>query len=173
MPRQYYELLFRLDRVEARLLWFTNHVDGVVVDPGGCVPAFEFKDGLMEFARSLGVVLTIEEPVLHDLDTVTAWLQAPCGEFIDCNTLLSAWNLFDDIAKSVDNDRARRFREVDASFPKRHYDKLFAGCNLPVFTPEGKHYDPIWNDSEVDDLSRLLALGLALFRNVVQLREGL
>lgn len=43
-------------------------------------------------------------------------------------------------------------------------DKLFYGCNLPAFTPKGKHYAPKWSKSDVTILVAVFASGFALLR---------
>jgi hypothetical protein len=162
MSRTYFRLWYRLDGADGYLIWFSNDEDGVVIEPDGSAPAFGDLAALHTYADSQGLDLCIEEPILHDLDSVAAWLARPVRA-IDCDAFLTAWNLFADLAASTgagfepDDERTRQI-----------YDKLFWGNNLPTLTPPGEHYVPRWRAAERRRISEVLGAGLALFRSRVR-----
>ena len=95
-----------------------------------------------------------------DLDIVERWLATARKTNVDCETFLNAWNLFSDLATTVQG----RTAHVDGQRESRIYDKLFWGNNISVLTPPGKHYQPIWSKSEVGRMRNVLATGMLLFR---------
>jgi hypothetical protein len=158
MSRTYFRLWYRLDGADGYLIWFSNEEDGVVVEADGSAPAFGDLVALHAYADSQHLDVCIEEPILHDLDSVAVWLARPVHA-IDCDAFLSAWNLFADLAASTgagfepDYDRTRHI-----------YHKLFLGNNLPIVTPPGERYVPCWSAAERRILHEVLGAGLALFR---------
>lgn len=164
MVANYYKLLYRLDGTERFLLWFTNGKDGVVTDSDGFVPSFATADEVCSFADCLDVGISDEAPILHDLDPVRNWLDDPRSDGVDCKAVLDAWNLFGDVARSV--SRGAAFLKADEALGDV-YDKLFRGNNIPVMTPEGETYKPVWTPAEVSELADLLQAGFELFRRVV------
>lgn len=163
MSSSYYRLLYALDGRRAFLIWSSNDSDGVVVEEG-LVVSFSSEDALRAFAARHRLALVEEEPILHDLDAVQAWVSCPRSETVSCSVALAAWNLFGDIARSLPSAGAG-FSEVDRA-EDRVYDKLFFGNNLPAVTPVGERYDPAWSAEEVAALARVLERGLRLFRGV-------
>lgn len=162
MTRTYYKLLYQLDGVEAFLLWFTNDVDGVIKTPQGRILSFPTEEELVAFACDLGVTVIDEDPILHNLDAVEAWASTSSPETVDCSELLSAWNLFGDIERSL-HPVSCVFAGKNAKLDSL-YDKLFWGNNLPAMTPEGKRFDPVWSSAELSSLSKHITNGLELFR---------
>jgi hypothetical protein len=161
MPRTYYKLLYRLEGVDALLIWYSNDADGVATSDDHCVPSFETVADLLAYADARGLVVAEEEPVLHDLDAVAAWLANPQEETVACSDFLAAWNLFGDVARSCPQYSASfadRGKQRDAV-----YDKLFWGSNLPSVTPPGEQYTPEWSRDEVTSLRQLLQAGLEMF----------
>jgi len=73
--------------------------DALYVDPG--IPAgARGKADLLAYSHAHSLVVKQEEPVLHNLDAIAAWLARPQAETIVCSDFLDAWNLFGDIARS-------------------------------------------------------------------------
>lgn len=156
---KYFRLLYRL-RQEQYLIWTSNGEDGVVVDDAGFVPVFKDAQAVQAYADGSGYKLESEEPILHDLDWVAAWVNEPQAPIL-CNEALAAWNLFSDVARSVHEGA---FGPLDSRFPEV-YNKLFWGSNLPSMTPEGRHYDPEWLPEERRALAQVLGAGLEMFRS--------
>lgn len=163
MTRAYFCLWYRLDDIDAYLIWFSNDQDGVVVQPDGSVPSFPNESTLCAYTVTYQLPIKEGQPILHNLDVVSRWLHRTLSADIDCDQFLMAWNLFSDISNSIGG-------EFNADHARTYpvYEKLFWGNNLPALTPAGKQYTPAWTDNEVLLLRETLAVGLALFRSVVK-----
>jgi hypothetical protein len=159
MTRTYYPLWYRLDESDGYLIWFSDDTDGLVTQADRTVLSFRDQETLHAYASGHQIVLDATEPLRHDLDIVARWLHFDFPGELDCRVLLSAWNLFADLAVSVngnfDQDR-KRTRHI--------YEKLFWGNNLPAATPSGEHYTPVWSEAEVLLMREVLTEGLQLFR---------
>jgi hypothetical protein len=167
LSMKYFPLLYRL-REEARfLIWISNGDDSVLVDADGSVPSFKDLRTLESFAEQNGIQLESEPPVIHDLDWVAGWRIAHATE-IKCVQALDAWNLFRDVAASV-QAKGAEFAKLDRNEPLI-YDKLFWGNNLPAMTPEGQSYVPQWTLQETQLLAAVLSAGLDLFESCVRNR---
>ena len=162
MTREYFKLWFRLDARDAYLIWFSDELDGVLIDVDGKTPGFLNTEDLLGHAASLGLSVKIEEPILHDLDTVAAWLETPDAKTVDCDKFLTAWNLFDDVSRSVSG----KF-DADRKLTNKIYNKLFWGNNLSPVTPVGEHYEPLWTKRELKIMREVLGVGLSLFRGIL------
>lgn len=173
---EYYELRYQLGTVQKYLLWMTdidsNSKDGVVLGPDRRILSFTDLKMLQDYASNNGFTITHQDlPELHDLDWVTNWLHNPSARTVDCDHVLTAWNLFTDIYHSIDKDRAA-FEAVDK--PNQViYDKIFLGNNLPAISPEGEKYLPSWNSDEIESLCAVLSAGLEMFyKNLATARSG-
>ena len=158
----YFTLLYRLGGSTGYLLWFTDEDDGIVTTPDGRIPSFPTSRALFNYATAQGFTVEGEETSLHDLDAIQAWVNAPKPLPLDCSEILSAWNLFGDVARSVPSDSCA-FTSMDASLGAS-YEKLFWGNNLPAVTPAAQRFDPEWSLDEVRCLSELMQCGLEMFR---------
>ena len=166
MPREYFACAFRYAGLDQYLLWYSDDPDGVHLESAGYVPTFDSIDQLSSYARIHDVApLNMEEPVLHDLDSVDRFTRTSSSLHVDCNETLSAWNLFGDFARSV-GPSGSLFLDQDRAADQL-YDKVFFGCNLPAMTPEGQEYLPIWTSAEVESIQDLLRVGLSLFRSAI------
>ena len=163
MTHTYYHLSYRLDAIDAYLIWFSNDQDGLITEPDGTVPSFPDHISLLAYASAHHLAIDPMPPVPHDLDAIVSWLRRPLLGDIDCDNVLSVWNLFGDLARSVGGSFDR-----DHKRSRRIYEKLFWGNNLPAVTPPGKHYTPIWSDEERLILQEILKEGLLLFRRHVK-----
>jgi len=161
MARTYFKLLYRLDGVDGLLLWYTNDSDGVTTTADNCVLSFKTEADLLAYSHAHSLVVKQEEPVLHNLDAIAAWLARPQAETIVCSDFLDAWNLFGDIARSCPQ------YSVGFAARDKHlsdvYEKLFYGSNLPSVTPPGEHHTPEWSRDEITGLSQSLQDGLDMF----------
>lgn len=159
---KYFILWYRLDGADKYLLWYTGQKDGVVIGDEGLIQVFHAKKDLVNFAESRNMQIQDEEPDLHDLDLVHAWLSSPQTENVACSEFLAAWNLFVDVSNSVGTD-AEDFKKREQG-NNSVYDKLFWGSNLPSMIPESKRYTPKWSAHEIRCLKGVLLAGLNLFK---------
>jgi len=109
--------------------------------------------------------LSIDDPVVHDLDSVDRFIRDPSTLHFDCNDALSAWNLFGDFARSL-GQSGILFLDHDQA-ADRLYDKIFHGCNLPAMTPEGQEFLPTWRSDEIESIREVLMVGFSLFRSAI------
>lgn len=159
---------YRLDGRDGYLIWTTDWTnddepDRIIMDEAGDLLAFTEAGHAAAYAAGRGWALDQDEPVLHDLDAVRAWIAKPRLETLSCPDFLNAWNLFTDASMSVwGQDFAPRNPITDLV-----YDKLFDACNLPGMTPEGQHYEPMWGPEEIAGLKRTLEMGLKMFEGYI------
>lgn len=114
--------------------------------------------GLGTDAASRGIEFEPEEPSQSDPHVIEQGLEAPQGPTIDCQLFLNARDRFDDVAASLGRRRFERMSgEADAP-----YDQQFAGNNILVMSPTGKHYGPTWSEEEVEMLQKMLDEGIGL-----------
>jgi len=166
MSREYHPCLFRFRGAERYLIWFSDDRDGVFADDHYKIPTFASAESLQPaFQRLAGENLEIEAPVLHDLDSVETACRSTGPLEIDCNSFLTAWNLFIDVAWSV-GDNGSAYLASDSSL-NSEYNKLFRGNNLPAMTPPGIHYIPDWTGIERSQIRKHLILGLKLFEESI------
>ncbi len=163
----YFVLWFRLDGEDRYLIWYSGKRDGVVLDSNREVASFLDQPRLNNFAQQRDLAIQPEEPVLHDLDAITGWLGQHDNNAVDCDLVLTAWNLLIDVQSTVENrDVLRETPEHDAL-----YQKLFWGNNFPSLTPPGKHFVPAWSGTEIQQLRGILMDGFRLFRGWVKETE--
>lgn len=163
MTRQYFALWYRLDHEDGHLIWYTDNKDGVVVDTESKVPSFRNTEALLQYAQTHGLTVDVGEAILFNLDLAAQRPSAGIGASVDCGNILNAWNLFDDVARSVGGAF-----EVEREVSQKIYEKLFWASNLPGVTPEGERYDPAWTLGELETVGDVLSSGLLRFRRSVR-----
>jgi hypothetical protein len=159
----YYEYWFRLNRKDYCLIWYSNAIDGVIINQTAHIPIFKDHSSLLQYSTGTGIQLK-DEFLLSpstNLDVVKKWLENPRKTRVPCQELLSAWNLFTDVANSVGDKKYDNNRKQT----KKIYSKLFWGSNLSAVTPSDKHYVPIWKKVEIVIIRETLEYGLKLFRS--------
>src|SRR5258706_5086923 len=162
----YYSYWYRLSHLDLYLIWYSYDSDGVFIDSEGFVPSFHSMDALQTFADNQGILLEEPDHILLDLDVLKRWLSAPKTSAVNCVEFLNAWNLFVDVARSINNSAASNFLKSDKSGNKV-YDKLFWGNNLPSVSPEGRSYVPLWTNEQITQVHEILANGLNMFEKSI------
>lgn len=165
MDKHYYRLSYRLGDQDGYLIWYTGEEEGVLVEADGRVPSFPSIEALTAYAQGKGIELVDEWPVEHDLDCTASWLAASGQGAVDCENLLSAWNLFEEVSASIGGDFDADQEQTDSL-----YDKLFQGSDTAnnVLRQEGEPaYRPEWSKEELALLRTTLGKGLALFERVL------
>jgi type I restriction-modification system DNA methylase subunit len=156
---KYYQYCFCLDDREAYLIWIGNDQDSVMTTNNGKVICYLNSEALLEDANVSGLVIEPELPTLLNLDRLSTWLQKKDAQAVDCEMFLKAWNLFQDVATSINEAF-----DTDRKITNKIYEKLFFGNNLPAITPKGKKYQPTWTMQELKAIRKVMSNGLALFR---------
>lgn len=162
MECEYYILWYQLDSKNSYLIWFsTDEQDGVFVNKRNIVPSFDTIEALRQHAELKEINLKEEEPRLINLDVVQKWLKEKITTIEDYNEFLDAWNLFEDVSKSISAD-------FHKSGNSDIYERIFWGCNIPVITPEGESFTPTWTEKELEIIRETLSFGLQMFREKVK-----
>jgi hypothetical protein len=162
MKREYYICWYRLDGKDSYLIWFsTDEDDGVFVGESNLSPSFDNTAALRNFAKSNKIKLKKEEPLLIDLDIVKNWLKGTENKVKDYNPFLNAWNLFEDISVSTNEDFHKN-RNYDI------YERIFWGCNIPAVTPEGESFTPNWTKKELKIIREIMNSGLKIFAEKIK-----
>ena len=157
---KYYQYGLCLDAREAYLIWIgDDDQDSVMTNKNGKVVCYLNSVTLLKDANKSGLVIEPEPSMLLDLDRLSTWLQMKNVQVVDCEMLLNAWNLFQDVATSINVAF-----DTDRKITNKIYEKLFFGNNLPTITPKGKKYQPTWTMQELKVIRKVLSNGLALFR---------
>jgi hypothetical protein len=164
MERDYYKILCLLAEREYYLIWYSEDQDGLLTDEQGLVLGFPSLEALDAHARDHNISIH-EGMTTVNLDVIADWAKHPNETQIDCSGFLDAWNLFSDIAASVD-ESGQALTELDNYF--EIYDKLFRGNNLPAFTNAGEEYIPHWTKGDIQEMVKVFNAGLELFQRNVQ-----
>lgn len=123
----YFILWYQINREDSYLIWFSGDTDGVYVE-NGKVPTFGSKDFLRYFAESKNIEIVVEEPILHNFDSVKDWLKDTTTE-INPHDFLVVWNSTGDIANTLN---LKFLGNQKDDLTQMLYGKLFAGNNLPA-----------------------------------------
>jgi hypothetical protein len=158
MAREYFPIGIRLSGQDLYVIWYLDTTDGVVVNEAGHVLAFQSMDELRKWAEEHGISPDADDPTVIDLDAVENWTIAGSKEDVNPKEIMDSWNLFDDVQSSTGR------RMVPKTDDYNLYMKLLTAMNLPVFTPVGEHYTPVWSSEEVAHLKRILRIALPRFR---------
>ncbi len=126
--------------------------DRLLVDNGRIVSARTPLE-LEAVAHRYGLTLEKGEDDVQNLDDLERLLELPAWNET-CAQLLSAWNLFSDIACSVGGSLGDRGPEASGC-----YDKLFHGNNLDSITPVGEHYRPEFSHGDRLAITEILNRG--------------
>jgi hypothetical protein len=166
MQRSYFALQYLLNGRVQYLLWYGSDVDGVVTDSDGTVPSFQSLEALRAYARSRGLEIKDETPKLHDLDSTESWIEMGDATSIDCENILSTWNLLADVSRSVAGNFDGDPDETDAV-----YERLFLGGDTAneVLRPKDEPiFRPRFSEAETTVMRKTLKAGLAMLRGAVQ-----
>lgn len=160
----YFPLLYRWHGEQRFMLWRSGDTDSMIGNAKGHIYSFSRLSELNRFAEESKLQVEQAKPklILHDLDVIEMWLRGKKST-VDCVETLKAWNLFCDIANSVESPLKEPFTKLDSEMRDLGiYDKLFWGNNLPAMTPAGERFVPTWSAEELEALAALLSAGLAM-----------
>ncbi len=140
LQEKYYLITFKILQKEYYTFWYTDDNDGFLLDKNGALKSFQTKEEAITFAKKEGFLLDTDELLIS-----SSILKKIKIKKIDCNLILNHWNIFSDIAYSIncqfigDNRNKKIIQQI--------YKKLFYGCN--IFLKEGeKPYHPKWSKKE-------------------------
>lgn len=158
---EYFPLQYRLNGKERFLIWISGESDSLAVSDRGSLQSFPSLIALREYADANGWPMEDEDATQHDLDAIASWLASPDTP-VDSEEALLAWNLFCDLANSVNGDKKSQFETLDSQLGKL-YEKMLLANNLAEVKPEEKQSAPALSADELNSLAALLSAGLKLF----------
>ena len=112
------------------LLWFTGEEDGLLTDDAGSLRVFSSAEEARRHAAAGSVALGSDEPSRFDFDQLETWTRAPEQAALRSSSILDAWNLLTDVARSV-GDQVATARLFDRGMLPA-YDRLVSMCNIPA-----------------------------------------
>lgn len=153
LREKYYLVQFKILQKEYDTFWYTDDVDGFMMDTGNMLKSFPTKEQAVAFADKEGFLLDTEAFLVS-----TSILKDMNIREINCKLYLNYWNIFSDVAHSIN----RQFLGDSRNGTIRHiYEKLFYGCNILVKKDE-EHYIPKWSKSERRWLARVIKNGFQI-----------
>ena len=150
LPGTYYLIKFQILQKEYYTFWYTDDMDGFLLDRKGKLKSLPTKEDAVAFAAKMGFLLDTKELLIS-----SAILRK---RNIDCSLFLNYWNIFSDIAYSINCRFAGDSRDDVTS---RIYEKLFYGCNILVSEDE-EHYIPKWSKKEKRRIANIMKNGFAI-----------
>ena len=157
----FYLIRYINNKVEKLCIWYSNDKDGLCVDEDKKIISFPDIDAAILYVSKKDLSLSNEDDIYtYDFDNLRQWINGN-DSTVDCNEILNFWNIFTDVAYSIGitfkgDTKNKAIRTI--------YDKLFYGCNLPAFKPDGEEdFIPIWNEKQINILKSVLENGLNMF----------
>lgn len=135
--------------------WYTGDMDRFLLNKNKKIRNYKTENEAKLFAKREGYRLD-EEITFISLDI----FQALKMEILDCNLVLTYWNLLSDAAHSVNSQFWGDNQDEDT---QNIYRKLFYGCNLPAMKMSGQDFCPDWNKEEKKRIVAILENG---FKNL-------
>ena len=154
-----YLVKFQFSKKECYALWYTDDVDGFLLDDNGKIRSFASEEETRLFANREGYYLD-DEIALISSDTLLSFGR----EEIDCNFILTYWNIFSDLARTVNCKFLGDNSDGDV---EGIYQKLFYGCNLSAIRKDGEIFVPEWNESERKRLAEILDNGFKILSDAI------
>jgi hypothetical protein len=131
---------------------------------GGVVLHFDSPEQARRYTEQAGLILSAEEPLLHDTDAAARWVQGE-AEF-DSNLMLAIWNAADDVLRSLGQPTL-----ITTHADRRLYQKLFRSADIPVLAPYRPKTPPVWRAGQLKRLRDYTSRGIQALRQSLE-REG-
>lgn len=153
----FYSVVFYLNQLRYDTLWYTDDIDGFLLNKNGKIKSFKNDDFMRKFINEHGYTLHDEvlEIRLDDLEQLKV-------QPIDCKLILTIWNIMLDAAQSVSKEYLGDSRDAPI---RSVYDKLFYGCNILV---KEEKYIPRWKASEKRLISRVIDNGYQILLHALE-----
>lgn len=153
LREKYYLVQFKILQKEYDTFWYTDDEDGFMLETDNILKSFPTKEEAVAFADKEGFILDTEAFLVS-----TSILKDMNIRKINCKLYLSYWNIFSDVAHSING----QFLGDSRNSVIRHiYEKLFYGCNILVKKDE-EHYIPKWSKSERRWIARVIKNGFQI-----------
>ena len=158
---EFYPLKFKVNQTEYCTLWYTDEIDGFLQDENKKIKFFANVGEAKAFTESKGY--SIDSEVLQITDDILKKLDM---QILDCNVIITCWNILSDMAKSIDCDFLGDSKSEEI---QNIYDKLFYGCNLPSLKKSGEDFLPKWADDEKNLIKKVLKNGFEVLQRALKL----
>ncbi|MDE7206203.1 MAG: hypothetical protein K2N90_03425 [Lachnospiraceae bacterium] len=153
MQEKYYLIKFKILENEYYTFWYTDDVDGFLMEHRGTLKSFPTKEEAIIFAEEKGFELDTDELIIS-----SAILRRMNIRKIRCNLFLNCWNTLSDVAHSMNCQFLGDNRE---GIVQDIYVKLFYGCNILVKEDE-EHYHPKWSKKERRWIAKVMRNGFKI-----------
>ena len=154
LQKKYYLIKFRILQEEYYTFWYTDDIDGFLLDINGILKSFPTKEEAIDFTEKQGFLLDTDELLIS-----SAILKRINIRKINCNLFLNYWNIFSDMAHSINCQFVGDNR--DKEIIQHIYEKLFYGCNILVKEDE-EHYRPKWSKKERRWIAKVMKNGFKI-----------
>ncbi|MGX7263944.1 hypothetical protein [Enterococcus crotali] len=151
----YHSVQFIYQKKKLLTVWYTDDKDGFVTK--GRKILF-FKNYCIE-----NRIICEENEVSFDIDWLIHWYVSNSEE-INEKEMLDIWNIFTDLAYSIDE----HFLGDEDNY-NQVYSKLFYGNNLPTINKSGRIYTPDWSKEEIEEIRAVMKNGVELFERSIQI----
>jgi hypothetical protein len=162
--RNYFILWYRINQENNYLIWFSDETDGVYAE-NGKIPTFASKELLRQFTRFQNIELVIEEPILHNFDSVQDWLNGATKEIFP-DDFLAIWNLVGDIANTLNLEFLGNEKN---DLIQTLYGKLFAANSLPAMNSD--YYELALDKNETVKFEKVMRDCLRIFDESIQISD--
>ncbi len=154
IPEQLYLINFILNKKQYFTFWYTDDIDGFLLNENKKIRTFSNKEEAETFAQTycfkiVDEVVTFSSDSIRTLDIET----------LDCNIVLTYWNILSDVAMSVHCPFLGDYKTKEI---QKIYDKLFYGCNLPAIKKNKKDFVPVWSEGEIEKIVEVIENGLKI-----------
>ena len=158
--REYYLVEFVNNKKSRFCFWISDEKDKFLQEKG-VVVFFDNQLQAKKYAKKNEFKID-DEYTTYDVDFFEKWLQIKTAN-ISCKKFLDFWNICADMAYTLNKEFIgnRDYEELDI------YNNLFHGNNLPVIRQQGEIFIPVWEDSDVEILSRVIKDGVEMVREVI------
>lgn len=138
------------------VIWYEDDEDGFITEDQKLILFDSIEDAKIFCSKNK--IFPENEVVTYDLTNVLDMAEH-ISNSKDCRILLNIWNLFSDLAKTLNEEFMGDF---DQEQILEIYDKLFYGCNLEVINKGEEEYYPDFNDDEERTIILILKNGFSI-----------
>lgn len=164
--RKLYPIIFKVHQIEYYTLWYTDEIDGFLLDENKMIKMFLNETDVKIFAKQKGYNLDSEFLIISDNIYKKLDMQN-----LDCDLILIHWNILSDLARTIcgnflGDSKTKEIQKV--------YEKLFYGCNFQFMSKYAflklEYVHPLWNEKILLVLDPMIAQE-SIFMSVVKSYE--
>ena len=167
LREEYYLVKFKILQEEYYTFWYTDDIDGFLLDKNGKLKFFLTKEEAIFFAKEKGFLLNTKDA--EEVLVSSEILKKENIRRINCNFFLNNWNTLSDVAHSINcqfigDSKGRVIRNI--------YIKLFYGCN--ILLEEGdEYYRPKWSKKERYWITKVMKNGFEILAKGLNIKMEL